>query len=248
VQARRDSTDRIRLLYRLVYQREPTKTQLRLGLEFVQSSISEPPSAPVTPIASAWQYGYGEYDESAQRLKSFERLRHFTGDAWQGGPNWPDDKLGWVQLTADGGHAGNDLKHAAVRRWVAPRDGIVSISGAVKHEHQPGDGITARVVSSRSGSLGHWTVHNGKAEAKIERTEVSGGDTIDFVVDLRANLNSDMFKRAPLVHLIASNATKEATEWSAPKELRVRQRLRPSRFRRGRMAQVLLEANEFFVD
>jgi hypothetical protein len=75
VQERRDSADRIRQLYRLVYQREPTKTQLRLGLDFVQSSISEPPSAPVTPIASAWQYGYGEYDESAQTAAALHGRR-----------------------------------------------------------------------------------------------------------------------------------------------------------------------------
>ena len=33
-----------------------------------------------------------------------------------------------------GGHAGNDLAHAAVRRWVAPRDMTVRIDGTVAHE------------------------------------------------------------------------------------------------------------------
>ena len=27
-----------------------------------------------------------------------------AGDAWQGGTAWPDPKLGWLQLTATGGH------------------------------------------------------------------------------------------------------------------------------------------------
>ncbi len=55
-----------------------------------------------------------------QRVTGFTALPHFTGSAWQGGAAWPDAKLGWVQLTATGGHPGNDRSHAAVRRWTAP--------------------------------------------------------------------------------------------------------------------------------
>jgi len=37
-----------------------------------------------------------------------DEYAYYTGEAWQGGPDWPDAKLGWVQLTAEGGHTGND--------------------------------------------------------------------------------------------------------------------------------------------
>jgi hypothetical protein len=250
VQHRNETPERIRQLYRVVYQREPTKTQLRLALEFTRSAIAEPPPpAPATP-ATPWQYGYGEYDETAQRVKNFERLPHFTGDAWQGGPAWPDDKLGWVQLSADGGHAGNDLKHAAIRRWVAPLDGALSISGSLKHEHQPGDGINARVVSSREGLLGNWIVHNGKVETQIQRTEVKMGDTLDFVVDFRANLHSDMFKWAQILRVLEPNAASDPLEWSARKEFAGPPAPLPHPLSAWeKYAQALLEANEFiFVD
>jgi len=48
--------------------------------------------------------------------------------AWQGGTNLPDTKLGWVILNADGGHVGTIRTTAAIRRWRAPRDGVVSIA------------------------------------------------------------------------------------------------------------------------
>jgi hypothetical protein len=62
------------------------------------------------------------------------RLPHFTGSAWQGGPAYPDGKLGWAQLTATGGHPGNDLAHAAVRRWTAPRDMRIRMQSTLIHE------------------------------------------------------------------------------------------------------------------
>ena len=71
----------------------------------------------------AWQYGYGELDDMTARVKSFTALPLFNSTARQGGEQWPDKELGWPQLTATGGHPGNDRQHAVVRRWVAPQDG-----------------------------------------------------------------------------------------------------------------------------
>src|SRR6185436_12622739 len=111
------------------------------------------------------------------RVKEFRALPHFTGSAWQGGAKLPDEKLGWVTLNAEGGHVGNDLKHAAIRRWTAPRDGIISIKGRLNHAEEKGDGVRARIVASRSGVLGEWTAHSNKATTSVERVEVKRGDT-----------------------------------------------------------------------
>ena len=50
----------------------------------------------------------------------------WSGYFWQGGKEYPDLKLGYLRLTATGGHPGKDAQHAAIRRWVAPRDGTVT--------------------------------------------------------------------------------------------------------------------------
>jgi hypothetical protein len=238
--------ERIQRLYRALYQRDPTREQVKAGLEFVRTTPPAQPPAPPKPIVSPWQYGWGEYDSSSARTKQFQSLPHFTGEAWQGGANWPDAKLGWVQLTAEGGHSGNDLAHAAIRRWTAPRDAIVTITGTLRHEHKEGDGIRGRVVSSRGGSLGEWTVHNNKAEIKLEKVEVKKGDTLDFIVDFRDGLNSDMFKWAPVIKV----AEAEPSEWSAKKDFAGPPPPAPQPLDAWEQyAQVLLLSNEFlFVD
>src|SRR2546425_740827 len=117
--------ERIRRLYQLAFQRSPEPEEIQLASKFIQSQAEAAPPAD-TP---AWQYGWGEYDQNAQRVTNFQPLPHFTKYAWQGGTNLPDTKLGWVLLTAEGGHPGNDRQHAAIRRWVAPHDGAIHIKG-----------------------------------------------------------------------------------------------------------------------
>src|SRR5207249_4975519 len=95
---------RIRFLYEQAFQREPSRDEFRLAHEFRQSQQSFRPP----PALGAWQYGYGEFDEAAKRVKTFELMPHFTGSAAQGGPALPDPKLGWVTLNENGGHPGND--------------------------------------------------------------------------------------------------------------------------------------------
>ena len=157
--------DRIRRLYEIAYQREPDRDELKLALRFVAAETRESAESPADP--PPWQYGYGEFDETAKRLKAFHPLPHFTGSAWQGGEKLPDEKTGWVLLNAAGGHPGNDPQHAAIRRWTAPREGQLAITGALKHESDPGDGVRGRIVSSRLGVVGEWTVHHAKKQTAV---------------------------------------------------------------------------------
>ena len=95
----------VRSLFRRVLEREPTQRELSESLAFLQQA--QPTRAVVPPVtAKDWQYGFGFYDEDQQRVAGFEKLPYFTGSAWQGGANWPDAKLGWVQLTRGGRSSG----------------------------------------------------------------------------------------------------------------------------------------------
>ena len=241
----------VRRLYRLAYQRDPTPEQVRTALAFVErSGAAKPTAPPAKPLVTAWQYGYGELDPATKKLKAFERLGHFTGKAWQGGIEWPDTKLGWVQLTAEGGHAGNDLAHAAVRRWTAPRDATVAVRGSIKHAHAEGDGITASIVGSREGLLASYTLHNQTASAALEPIKVKQGDTIDFVVDYRANLNYDDFSWAPTIEALDKSEAGKPEAWDAQKDFAGNTPPPPTPLNAWeQLAQVLLESNEFlFVD
>ncbi|HZN57430.1 MAG TPA: PSD1 and planctomycete cytochrome C domain-containing protein [Planctomycetota bacterium] len=204
---------RVRRLYGILFARAPSDREEAAARRFIAAEEAERKKDGGTAPPSAWAYGYGEYVPAERRLKTFAPLPYFEGDAWQGGPSWPDATLGWARLTADGGHVGNDLAHAVVRRWTAPRDGALSIEGELVHEHAEGDGIRAHIISSRDGELGVWSVHNGRAAASIARIAVRAGDTIDFVAELGGALQSDDFRWAPRLR-----AESSADLWSAKDE------------------------------
>jgi hypothetical protein len=141
---------------------------------------------------SPWRFGYGWFDEASGHVGAFTPLPHWTGSAWQGGPTLPDSQLGWVLLHASGGHPG-EAQHAAIRRWIAPRDGTVSISGQLRHGSDKGDGVRGRIVLGGAGKAGEWVAQNGEAKTPVAQTAVRQGETIDFVVDCRENTGYDGF-------------------------------------------------------
>jgi hypothetical protein len=214
--------ERIQRLYGVALQRRADAEEVKLARKFI--AVQEAASAPAEPApSSTWSYGYGKFDESTRRVTGFTALPHWTGYAWQGGPELPDPQLGWVILNADGGHVGNDQNHAAIRRWRAPRDGVVSVTGELNHPSNQGDGVRARAVSSRLGPLGEWTAQHQKVSTPIGRIEVKRGDILDFVTDCRASVSFDTFHWAPVIKMI-SEATKPAHE----AERRAPARLGPS--------------------
>ncbi len=248
----KEGADRIRQIYRLLFGRAATSDEVALGLRYVQVENGKTGG----PIAESptWSYGYGQYDPALRRVTKFTALPHFTGMAWQGGKSLPDAKLGWVLLTAEGGHPGNPQQGAAIRRWTALRDGAVSIEGVLSHKADLGDGVQARIVSSAEGELASWTAHHTEAATKMTRVELKKGDTIDFVVECRADENSDSFGWSPVIRMVEAPAAAVggdvSSEWSAAAGFagtpgKPRRTLSPWE----KYAQVLLLTNEFmFVD
>lgn len=228
---------RVEALYRLALQRAPDAEESALATRYLQSAAK----APTTP--AIWQYGYGEYDAEAKKLKSFTPLPHWAEKIWQGGPKLPDPKLGWVSLRSEGGHPGN-MSHAAIARWTAPKDGVIAVSGTLKHDNKAGDGVRGTIVSSRTGELGRWKSHDQKTGTPVERVEVQAGDTLDFIVDCVGDTNSDSFSWSPTIRPIGSVGD---TGWEFSRDFHGPS---PTQLTPWEMlAQVVLLTNEFmFVD
>ena len=239
-----DYADAVAQLYQQVLQRDPSSEQLASALSFLDSAANTEPADTPPPTAFDWSYGFGAIDEAAERTSGFTPLPHFTGAAWQGSAAWPDTKLGWVQLTATGGHPGNDRNHASVRRWTAPRTMTVRIESQVVHEAAPGDGIRTFIVSSNSGVLNSASLHQKTIDLKVDKLEVTAGETIDFVCDIGDVLNSDQhFWRIS----IFESSDDGAITWNSESDFtrNTTQHLTPLE----QLAQVLLCSNEFlFVD
>ena len=253
-----DTSAGVDRLYASLYQRKPTAHEFQLATAFIdadpEKSLKKSPELSSedgsASHANAWSYGFGEFDEATGKVVGFSILPHFSGTAWQGGSGFPDATLGWMQLTAAGGHPGNDLKHAAVRRWTAPAAGHFRIRSKLIHEPTVGDGIRGFVSHSRGGLLRSAMVQHNSEPLDVDAMATEAGDTIDFVVDIRDGLNSDQFLWSPEVALesgAGSVAAAPRDTWNAQADFRGP----PSVFlnRWGQLTQVLMLSNEFmFVD
>ncbi|MGI8988064.1 MAG: PSD1 and planctomycete cytochrome C domain-containing protein, partial [Bryobacteraceae bacterium] len=142
---------------------------------------------------------------------------------------------------------GDTPRQAAIRRWISPIEGKISIEGTLRHDQNSlgsaGDGVRARIVSSRDGELASWNANGSSAETKLNGIKVEKGDTLDFVVDGRADTENDGFRWAPTVK---TTGEKEIA-WSASADFRGPTPAPMTVWQR--YAHVLLQTNEFaFVD
>lgn len=226
--------DRVRLLYRLIYQRAPTEAETKLALNYLQSE----PRKPKTPIPgqSPWEYGTGYVDPVFKRV-TFLPMTQFASGVWRGPAG--------SSLTARGGFPPEDPRAVVVRRWISPVEGAINIDGVLEHGNPNGDGVQGHIISSRSGELGTWVAFKDKIQTSVGTLAVVEGEMIDFVVDCRTNAKGDNFVWAPTITFsdaAEGETTAPGTTWSAQKDFSgvVRRRL----YVWEKLAQVLLETNE----
>jgi hypothetical protein len=236
---------RVKLMYELVYQREPTDEELQLAMAYLRSDAA---TEWQTNASSAWSYGYGEYDAMMRRVKLFMPMGQFANKTWVPGNKTPNPRLKGLNLTADGGTPARDV--AVIRRWTSPRDGYISIQGTLSHGAKNGDGVQGRIVSNRGGELGSWVAFNGQAETKLAWFHVARGEVIDFVTDGREDGSNDAFKWTVAIKMAKAPNTPKGgiMDWDAQKDFSGEmegRRMTPWE----KFAQVLLETNEMmFVD
>jgi hypothetical protein len=233
--------------YRAILKRDPTPAEVQRTKQFlaVAAASVDTQSANET---KAWSYGYGAIDPQSGITKSFHPLPHFTGESWQGGTLWPDSVLGWIKLTAKGGHVGNDHKHAAIRRWTAGSAGTISIKSEIIHQAASGEGVRCWIVASRGGVLKSADVFNGRKRLDVDSLAIEPGDTVDFVVDYGQSLDSDDFVWAPIITQTSPAADAAAnpitTTWNSENNF-PRVELTPLE----QLTQILLVSNDLmFVD
>jgi len=171
---------RVTNLYQALLQRTPTTREMQRALQFIAET---PEDDSLMPEISQWQYGFGGYDEAEQRVTNFCQLTKFASTSWQAGTNAAEKKIGSLTLTPDGGRPAATNVIAAIRRWIAPHDGEVSILGELKTTETRGDGVRARLISSRAGLLGEWTATTNSIQTAVQTCTVSTGEMLDFAVD-----------------------------------------------------------------
>jgi hypothetical protein len=131
----------------------------------------------------------------------------------------------------------------------------ISVKSELIHEPDPGDGVRAFIVSSRSGVLQSAKAHKQTVAMNVDSIAVEPGDTLDFLVDIGDVLNSDQyFWRCQLAEAsagspeaIAKNVESPPGKWNSEADFprNTVNLLTPLE----QLAQVLMCSNEFmFVD
>ncbi|MBI5799309.1 MAG: PSD1 domain-containing protein [Verrucomicrobia bacterium] len=254
--------EKIAFIYQLFFQRAPSSAELKLGLEYVADQQAKP--ALGGNDVRAWHYGYGEYDRVAKKLVAFDPFPTFLRDSWvladksvvrkaaEVKKDNPKIKVTLaagtaftVSLNAVGGVPG-DGKHSVVRRWVAPRDGTLSIEGKLEHDAKTGDGVEAFVALSGGGQMGTWQASGNDVATNLKNIQVRRGDSIDFIVTSRGNIEGDSFRWAPILHMPGMKPGQESL-WNSQQEFSgpVKQKLEAQQFTPWeRLSQALLMSNE----
>ncbi len=246
VQQMSKTNQRIQQLFQLVYNRKPNNNELTASVQFIEQSPEDVQSKSIKPT---WQYGYANYNakEKTHDLSKLKKFPYFSGSYFQGSDKLPDKKndLGWLRLTATGGHAGS-RKYCTVCRWTSPDDGVVSVTGTLKHSPHQGDGIQATLYGP-VGKVKHWKAHQNKTETNVKNILVKKGEQLNFVVDFNSQNGWDSYRWSPVIILKTSkkkNRQRFSSKDSFPKTTQKKKTLQ----KYGaweRYAQVLLMSNEF---
>ena len=230
--AKASNEEKVKLLYSLIYQRAPTEIELHLALDYVQGEIALTSGSQI-----AWEYGYGEYDAVAKRVKHFVQLPIFNNNTWTTGDRI-GRRVGRVMLNPNGGQPGNSAQAAAIRRWIAPRDGYIGIDGTLTYQAKTGEGVHGWIVSSTTGQLGVHVANKTPVPTTVTRALVKKGDAIDFVV-----LGRGAFGLSPTIKYVDGIVAGKTQAWDAKKDFSGA--LAPKQMEAWeKFAQVLFETNE----
>lgn len=193
-----------------------------------------------------WTYGTSPVNEDS-RVTDFRPFPVFSGQTWQDQEKLPaSSPYSYASLGAENGHPGP--KHAVVRRWTAPADGHVLISGMIGHGSDQGDGVE---LSIWIGGRRVWqeSQANGNRRFRDLQGEVAIGENIDFVVSPRSSDSFDSFVFRCQLSLDGDDgrtfAGESVGDFSGPVQSQTSEPLN----RLAQLAQTLLLSNEFmFVD
>ncbi|NLF73489.1 MAG: hypothetical protein GX575_31005 [Candidatus Anammoximicrobium sp.] len=160
--------------------------------------------------AAQWVFRVaGEQDAGYAPLQHREQT-WYESTFWQGGEQW-------LRVGKDWHHPGD--RGPSVRRFLAPADGPLTITGRVYKAHRDGDGVRLAVL------------HNGQPvwQRELEGKDGDGidpnlslavkrGDTIRFVVDKRRAISCDTTHWDPVITYADGQRFQASTAFAAKKQ------------------------------
>ena len=134
--------------------------------------------------------------ESLNEDKAFSLLRYEGTDQWYKSHYWTGP--GWTRIGCDWLHPGD--ANDASRTFLVPKDGKITITGAVRKLHLDGDGIIATILHDNKEV---WRREiEGKDAVGIDPNlslDVHQGDRLRFVVNRRQQISCDTTGWNPII-------------------------------------------------
>ncbi|MDA7537342.1 DUF1549 and DUF1553 domain-containing protein, partial [Akkermansiaceae bacterium] len=196
-------TSSIKAIYRTILQRDPTTIE-------IDSTEAWLGRAQSSRTSGAWDYGYLQKGSLL-----FKPLPHFEKGQWRGTQELPDQTLGWLNWTSNGGHPETDKN--ATLKWTAIESGKVNITGSFVAPSKKGNGLIARIMKPDGEILGEWTLNPTEGvPTKLKGIEVKEGDELWFVADSRDEVAFDSFRWAPKISDLKGLISDAENDFSGP--------------------------------
>ena len=161
-------------------------------------------------IAAQWVFRVaGEQDAGYAPLQHREET-WYESTFWQGGEQW-------LRVGKDWHHPGD--RGPSVRRFLAPADGTVTITGRVYKAHRDGDGVRVAVLHNGQPVWQHEL--EGKDGEGIDPNlslAVKKGDTLRFVVDKRRAIFCDTTHWDPVITYADGQKFQASAAFAAKKQ------------------------------
>ena len=165
--------------------------------------------APLAALLAADAVGNSAQPSDPMTPLSYRDAEWFGSTFWTG----PD----WTRVGKDWHHPGQNTP--SVRRFTAPRDGRVTITGRVFKLHLNGDGIRASI---RHNDREVWKAEiEGKDDKGVEPNltlDVRQGDALRFVVDKRGNIGCDTTGWDPVIAYADGEKFQASAAFAAKKQ------------------------------
>ncbi|MDY0166928.1 MAG: hypothetical protein RBS80_10315 [Thermoguttaceae bacterium] len=206
----------------------------------VRSALRNSTDGPHTPggtTLAAWTFRGDGSQNAGYGLMTHNEGIWYESTFWQGGENW-------LRVGKDWHHPGD--RAPSVRRFTAPRDGTLRITGRVYKAHLAGDGVGATILHSPEGS-GIFTRNGPEGAAQkslpasfpatgipVWRHELAGddgegvdpnleltvnaGDAIRFVVDKLGAISCDTTRWDPVVTYADGQAFRASEAFGAKRQ------------------------------
>jgi hypothetical protein len=171
--------ERIKALYRICFQREPSQLEIKIGLRYIENAMKEDLSD--VKKEYNWRYGYKSVDNRTKALSNFFEFNKFDKDVYSS----TNDYFKGLTVTKTGGSLSQNPALASVRQWVSPRNGSFSVSGTVStkgggaNKEKKSDNVTLFINKN---GVNQSKIVVGDAESPIKLAlDLTVGDKIEFV-------------------------------------------------------------------